>query len=168
MAAEPLKNDVPRTDEGEHVIKTENNRSASIGMRHLFAATALTIAGTGGFLVIFIVSILALQGIHQWYPQFVAQQWFIYDQLFTTFSFLGLLFGSLAMILMLSRRNPTIGLIAALLSTVSGASVFVTSLIAPLEVLWRSVLYYFLPLFVAPLMGTLVFYHVKLNYVNHG
>jgi hypothetical protein len=167
MALGPTKHDVPRADERNYDIKTENDQSAPIGMRYLFAATTLMITGTAGFLVIFIVSVLALQGIYQWYPQFVAQQWFIYDQLFTTFTFLGLLFGSLATTLMLSRRNPTIALITALLSTVSGASVSVTSLIAPLAVLWRSVLYYFLPLFIAPLIGALIFYHVKLNYINH-
>jgi hypothetical protein len=167
MALGSNKHDAPRADEGKHGIKTENNRSASIGMRYLFAATTLIIVGAAGFLVIFIVSVLALQGIYHWYPQFVAQQWFVYDQLFTTFSFLGLLSGLLATALILSKRNPTIALFTALLSTVSGASVCVTSLIAPLAVLWRSVLYYFLPLFIAPLIGTLIFYHVKLNYINH-
>jgi len=126
----------------------------------LLAAVVLIIVGTAGFLVVFAESVLALQGVYQWYPQFVAQQWFIYDELFTIFTFSGLFFGSLTASLILSSTNRT--LITGLLCTISGASVSVTSLIAPLAVLWKSVLYYFLPLFLAPLVGTLLFYHAKL------
>ena len=136
------------------------NNQPSMRLDFLLAAVVLIIVGTAGFLVVFAESVLALQGVYQWYPQFVAQQWFIYDELFTIFTFSGLFFGSLTASLILSSTNRT--LITGLLCTISGASVSVTSLIAPLAVLWKSVLYYFLPLFLAPLVGTLLFYHAKL------
>jgi hypothetical protein len=104
-----------------------------------------------------------VQGVYQWYPQFVAQQWFIFDELFTIFTFSGMLFGSIATSLVLSKKNSTGTLITGLLCTISGASAFVTSLIAPQASLWKSILNYFLPLFLAPLVGTLVFYYAKLH-----
>jgi hypothetical protein len=141
----------------------DNNQVSESSVTHLFVAEVLMIVGTAGFLAVFLESVLALQGIHEWYPQFVVQEWFIYDELFTVFSFLGLLFGSVATALMVSKKNSTQTLVTGLLSTVSGAGVAVTSLIAPLAVLWKSALYYLLPLFLAPLIGTLLFYHTKLR-----
>jgi hypothetical protein len=143
-------------------FETDDQNKSSIYINYVYAAAVMMIAGTIGFLVVFVESVLALQGVYQWYPQFVAQQWFIYDELFTVFTFLGLFFGTLATLLMLSKRKENGTLITGLLCTVSGASVSATSLIAPLAVLWRSVLYYFMPLFLAPLVGTLLFYHAKL------
>jgi len=129
----------------------------------LFTAAALMIVGTAEFLYVFVESLLALQGVYQWYPQFVAQQWFIYDELFTIFTFCGALFGSLAVTLALSGRNLTGTIIAGLLCAISGACVFIISLVAPLGLLWRSILYFFLPLFLLPLVGTLLLYYVKLH-----
>jgi hypothetical protein len=129
----------------------------------LFTAAVLMIISTAEFLYLFVESVLAVQGIYDWYPQFVAQQWFIYDELFTIFTFSGMLLATLATSLMLSKKNSTITLITGLLCTISGASAFVTSLIAPYASLWKSILYYFLPLFMAPLVGTLVFYYAKLH-----
>jgi hypothetical protein len=148
---------------GDRTCDTKNqNHRSSISINYLFTAAALMIVGTTGFLVVFVESVLALQGVYEWYPQFVAQQWFIYDELFTIFTFLGLLFGSLTASFILSKRNLTGTLITGLLCTISGASVFVTSLIAPLAVLWRSLLYYCLPVFLAPLVGTMLFYYARL------
>jgi hypothetical protein len=147
--------------DGTRITSNENNQS-TISTNYLFTAAVLMIVGTAGFLIVLVESVLALQGVYQWYPQFVAQQWFIYDELFTIFTFFGVLFGLLAASLMLSKRSSTGTLITGLLCTISGASVFVTCLIAPLAVLWKSILYYFLPLFLAPLVGTLLFYYVKL------
>jgi hypothetical protein len=147
---------------GRSGSRTNCENESSIGINYFFAATTAMIVGTVGFLVIFVESVLALQGVYQWYPQFVAQEWFIYDELFAIFTFLGLMFGSLTTSLLLFKRNSNGTLTVGLLCTVSGASVFVTSLIAPLAVLWKSVLYYSLPLFFAPLAGTLLFYYTKL------
>jgi len=134
-----------------------------ISVYYLFPAAVMMTIGTAGFLVVLVQSVLALQGVYQWYPQFVAQQWFIYDELFTILTFLGLLSGSLTTSLMVSNRNSNGTLITGLLCTISGAGVFVTSLIAPLAVLWESIVYYSMPLFLAPLVGTLLFYYAKLT-----
>jgi len=116
----------------------------------------MMIVATTGSMIIFILSAAALQGIYGWYPQFVAQQWFIYDQLFTTFSFLGLASGTLATTLILSKRSHRAAAASATACTLSGTSLLIISLIQPLAVLWQSILYYFLPLFIAPLTGTLL------------
>ena len=148
---------------GHNGGKTSGENEPSIVTNYLFAAAIMMIAGTVGFLVIFVDSVLAIRDVYYWYPQFVAQSWFIYDELFAIFTFLGLLFGSLSTSLMILRRNSNATMLLGLLCTVSGASVFVTSLIAPLAVLWKSILYYSLPLLLAPLVGMLLFYYTKLT-----
>lgn len=125
---------------------------------HTYFAGAMMIVATAGSTILFILSAAALQGIYGWYPQFVAQQWFMYDQLLTAFSFLGLAFGGLATALILSGRSHRGAVTSATACTLSGASTLVVSLIQPLAVWWQSLLYYFLPLFIAPLTGTLLTY----------
>ena len=125
---------------------------------YTYAAGTMMIVATTGSMIIFILSLAALQGIYGWYPQFVAQQWFIYDQPFTTFSFLGLALGALATTLVLSKRSHRAAAASATACTLFGTSIFIISLIQPLAVLWQSILYYFLPLFIAPLTGTLLTY----------
>jgi hypothetical protein len=121
-------------------------------------AGTLMIVATVGSMIIFILSVVALQGIYGWYPQLVAQQWFIYDQLLTAFSFLGLVFGALATALILSNRNHRGAVASAMACTLSGASTFVVTLIQPLAILWQSLLYFLLPLFIPSLTGTLLTY----------
>ncbi len=129
---------------------------------YLFIAKTAMIAGTLGSFILLVISVVALQRIYQYYPQLVAQQWFIFDEAFAILTFLGVLFGLLSS-LASSRTNLTVALITGVLSTASGAGVFVTSLVAPLAVLWRSMIFYFMPLFMAPLAGTLLAYYVKLK-----
>lgn len=128
--------------------------SATTVYTHL--AVAFMIVATVGSMVIFILSALALQGVYSWYPQFVAQQWFVYDQLLTVFSFSGFVFGTAATVFILSRKSADVAIASAGLCTLSGAGVFTVSLIQPLPVLWQSILYYFLPLFIVPLTGNLL------------
>jgi hypothetical protein len=125
----------------------------------LFLSAVLMIVSSVWFLIIFVKSVQALQGIYSWYPQFVAQSWFIYDELFAVFTFLGLLFGFLSASSMLSNRNPTAALIMGILCVISGASLSILSLIAPLASLENSILYYVLPSFLVPLAGTLLFFY---------
>jgi hypothetical protein len=132
---------------------------------YTFIACTMMIVATIGSMAILILSSTALQGIYGWYPRFVAQQWFIYDQLLTAFSFLELMFGALATALIFSRKSSLGAVASATACTLSGASAFVVSLIQPLALLWQSLLYYFLPLFVALLTGTLLTY---LQRQNHG
>jgi hypothetical protein len=121
-------------------------------------AVALMIVATVGSLVIFILSVFALEGVYSWYPQFVAQQWFVYDQLLTLLTFSGLIFGATSTTFILSKKSPKGALASATFSTLSGAGVFIVSLIQPLPVIWQSILFYFVPLFTAPLTGNLLIY----------
>ena len=123
----------------------------------LFLSAVLMIISSVWCLIMFVVSVQALQGIYSWYPQFVAQSWFIYDELFAVFTLLGLLFGFLSAGSMLSNRNSTATLTIGILCVISGAGLSITSLIAPLALLSKSILYYFLPSFLVPLTGTLLF-----------
>lgn len=123
----------------------------------LFLSAVLMIISSVWSLIMFVVSVQALQGIYSWYPQFVAQSWFIYDELFAVFTLLGLLFGFLSAGSMLSNRNSTATLIIGILCVISGADLSITSLIAPLALLSKSILYYFLPSFLVPLTGMLLF-----------
>jgi hypothetical protein len=121
-------------------------------------AGTLMIMATTASMVIFILSAYALQDIYRWYPRLVAQRWFIYDQLLTVFSLLELIFGALATSLILSKRSFRIAVTLATICTLSGASAFVVTLIQPLAILWVSLVFYFLPLFVTPLTGTVLTY----------
>ena len=125
----------------------------------LFLSAVLIIVSSVWFLIMFVKSVQALQGVYSWYPQFVAQSWFIYDELFAVFTFLGLLFGVLSAGSMLSERNPTAALIMGIICVISGAGLSITSLIAPLASLENSILYYILPSFLVPLAGTLLFFY---------
>jgi hypothetical protein len=109
-------------------------------------------------MIVFTLSVVALNGVYSWYPQFVAQQWFIYDELFTVFSLLGLMFGAVATALILSKKSFKGAVAPALVCTLSSASVFVVSLVQPLAVLWQSLLYFFLPIFATSLGGAVLTY----------
>jgi uncharacterized BrkB/YihY/UPF0761 family membrane protein len=119
-------------------------------------AVGLMIVATVASLAIFILSVYALQDIYRWYPPLVAQQWFIYDQLLTAFSLLELIFGALATTLIISKKSFRVSVALATICTLSGASSFIVTLIQPLAVLWMALIFYFLPLFITPLAGTIL------------
>ncbi len=135
-----------------------NTSDAAAKISETNTAGTLMIIATMASLVIFILSAYALQDIYRWYPPLVAQRWFIYDQLLTVFSLLGLIFGGLAASFILSRRSFRMAVTFATICTLSGASAFVITLIQPLAVLWVSLVFYFLPLFVIPFTGTVLTY----------
>jgi len=153
----PASTNTTRTT-GQNIPMTTGLEGNSFSRTNfLFLSAVLMIIGSVWFLIMFVVSVQALQGIYSWYPQFVAQSWFIYDELFAVFTLLGLLFGFLSAGSMLSNRNSTATLIIGILCVISGASLSITSLIAPLALLSKSTLYYFLPSFLVPLTGMLLF-----------
>jgi len=122
----------------------------------------LMIVATTASTVIFILSVYALNDIYNWYPPIVAQQWFIYDQLLTAFSLLELIFGALATTVILSKKSFRAAVAFATICTLFGASSFIVTLIQPLALLWQSLIFYFLPLFITPLIGTiLIIYEEK-------
>lgn len=144
-------------DDGFHGDRSDSER------RIVYATVAETMmmVATLGSLIVFILSVVALQDIYGWYPSFVSQQWFIYDQFFAVFSFLGMVFGAFATSFLLFKKSCWVVLASGTACTVSGAGVFVVSLIQPLALLWQAMTYYFLPLFIAPLIGTLIIYVKK-------
>ncbi len=115
---------------------------------------ALFMLATICSLIISVLSIDALQNIYRWYPQHVVQIWYFYDQLFTVFAIIQLFSGALATALTLGRRRYALAMIAAGICTFSGAGIFITSIITPLAEPLNSFLLYFLPVFLAPLVGT--------------
>ena len=153
----PATTNTTRTTDHNTAMTTALDGNSFPRTNFLFLSAVLMIIGSVWFLIMFVASVQALQGIYGWYPQFVAQSWFIYDELFAVFSLLGLLFGFLSGGFMLSNRNPTAALIIGILCVISGAGLSITSLIAPLAVLSKSILYYLLPSFLMPLAGTLLF-----------
>lgn len=131
--------------------------SLAPSIAQVYISGTMTIVATVASLILMIEATAALLGIYGWYPQFAAQQWFLYDELLTSSSALQLASGAVATALMLSRRSYLVAMASAILCTLSGASSFVISLIQPMAVLWESLLYYLLPLFIAPLAGTLTY-----------
>jgi hypothetical protein len=152
----PASTNTTRTTDQNPIAPGLDNNSFS-RTNFLFLSAVLIIISSVWFLIMFVASVQALQGIYSWYPQFVAQSWFIYDEIFAVFTLLGLLFGFLSAGSMVSNRNSTATLIIGVLCVISGAALSITSLIAPLALLSKSVLYYFLPSFLVPLAGMLLF-----------
>jgi len=130
----------------------------SARIAYVYVASLMMIVATADSLIVFVLSVAALNGIYGWYPQLVAQQWFIYDQLFTVFSFIGMVSGGFATALVLSERSYMRAFSSAFVCTVSGASVLVLSLIQPLALWWETVLYYLLPFFAPSLTGAFLIY----------
>lgn len=123
----------------------------------------LIVAGTAS-LILFIISTRAILLIYTWYPQLVAQSWFIYDQLLVVFTFLGMVFGFPSALLTYYRKSHKWTLLLAVLCTVSGMGTVSASVIAPNPVLLYTIIYYFLPLFFPSLIATLVIYPRKAEF----
>ena len=158
MNLQHTKRDKPVTVETNSCTHREHGPNLAASIAQVYVAGTMMLVATMASLIIVIQSVVALLGVYGWYPQFVAQQWFVYDEMLTASSVLGLAFGALAIALILSGANHRTAVASAMICTMSGASSFVISLIQPLAVLWQSILYYLLPLFIAPLTGTLLTY----------
>ena len=122
------------------------------------AAGVLMLIAGSAFFVIFVVSVSALLQIYSWYPPLIAQKWFLYDAVFMGFCLCGFASAMLSSALIFTRRfyRPTMTL--AVVSTLLGACVFVTSVIIPEFNLMYSFLYYFLPMLLSPLIGGLLIF----------
>ncbi len=126
-------------------------------------ATLLIVAAVTS-LIFFIQSIRALAQIYSWYPQSVAEAWIVYDQMLTIFSLAGLLSGFSAGLLSLSRKSYRWAMLSAVLCTLSGAGAWILSMIIPYSYPWYSFLFYFLPVFLTALIGTMVIYPRKAEF----
>lgn len=127
------------------------------------AGTLFLVAGIAS-LIFFILSFRALLQIYSWYPASVAEDWIIYDQMITAFSFIGLLFGFSTGLLSLSRKSYRWTMISAILCTFSGAGAWILSVIIPYASILYSFLYYFLPVLLTALIGTLLIYPRKAEF----
>lgn len=128
------------------------------------AAGTLLIVASVASLIFFIQSVRALMQIYAWYPQSVAEDWIMYDQMLTVFSLTGFLFGFSSGLLSLSRRNYMWTMTGALLCTVSGVGAWLLSVIIPYSYAWYSFLFYFLPVFLTALISTLLIYPRKAEF----
>ena len=117
--------------------------------------TLIVVTAVASF-IHFMLSLQALANIYRWYPPLVAQNWIIYDQMLTIFSFTGLLFGFSAGTLSLTRRKYKWTIVCAILSTISGGSAWITSIIIPFSNWGYSTYYFFLPLLIPALIGALL------------
>jgi len=115
-------------------------------------------------LIIFLLSLDALLEIYSWYPQLIAQKWILYDQLFTGFSLLTFIFGLIAGVLSLSRKNYPWFMVAGVLCAIVGGGVWVMSMLIPNYKLSSSFLYYFLPIFLPSLLGTLLVFPRRIEF----
>jgi hypothetical protein len=102
--------------------------------------------------------------IYSWYPLSVAEDWIIYDQMLAIFSLTGFTFGFSSALLSLSRRNYRWTMISALACTLSGLGAWFLSLVIPYSYAWYSFLFYFLPVFLTALIGTLLVYPRKAEF----
>jgi len=125
------------------------------------AAGVLMLVATVGFFVVFVISLDALLQISWWYPPLVVQKWFLYDEILTGFCLFGFLFGGASAALIFVRKSHRSAVILALLCTLSGAGIWIMSIVIPEYKPLYSLLYYFLPDFLAPLIGTLLIFSRK-------
>lgn len=119
--------------------------------------TLLIIAAVASF-IFFALSVKALATIYNWYPPETAQAWTPYNQLIAVFTFAGLVFGFLAGLLSLARKDYGRTVLLSVLCTVSGLGTFVASIITPSSNVVFSFFYFFLPLFLPAAVGTVLIY----------
>jgi len=128
------------------------------------AAGALLIVASVASLIFLIQSLRALAQIYSWYPRSVAEDWILYDQMLAVFSLTGFTFGFSSALLSLYRKNYKWTMTSALLCTLSGLGAWLLSLIIPYSYAWYSFLFYFLPVFLTALIGTLLIYPRKAEF----
>ena len=138
-------------------------KPSALTMNVSVAGFLMLIAAIASF-IIFLLSLDALLEIYSWYPRLIAQKWILYDQLFTGFSLLTFIFGFIAGVLSLSRKNYPWFMVAGVLCTIVSGGVWVMSMLIPNYKLSSSFLYYFLPIFLPSLLGTLMVFPRRIEF----
>jgi RNA polymerase subunit RPABC4/transcription elongation factor Spt4 len=136
-----------------------SSRSAQV-----WTGGTLIVVAAVASLILFVLSFYALLNIYSWYPPLVAQSWFVYDQLLTVFSFTGCLFGLSAATLSFTRKSYKWTMASSVLCTLSGGGAWIISMIIPHSNPLQSLLYYFLPLFITSLTGTVLIFFRKAEF----
>jgi len=122
------------------------------------AGGVLMIAAGVAALTLSLLCVRALVEIGNWYPQLVVLSWFSYVQLLTVFSLFELVSSLSVAVLSLTRKTYVWTMILAVLATFSGTGAWLISMIVPNSRLLDSILYYFLPMLLAPLAATVLIY----------
>ena len=125
---------------------------------------SLIIVATAASLILFILSIKALMQIYIWYPPVVTQNWIFYDQMFVFFTLVSFFLGLSTSTLLLLRRNFRWSITLASLLTVSCVAAWTISIVEPFSNLGSSFFYFFLPLVLPALIGTLLVYPRKAEF----
>jgi hypothetical protein len=107
-------------------------------------------------LTLLVFSVYALVEIYNWVPRLLTQGWFIYGESLTVWSAVGLIAASAAAALSLKRKSYGWTVVSGFVCTFSGLAAFAVSVIIPNFNLENSFFYYFLPLLLTPLIGTLL------------
>ena len=127
-------------------------------------AAGLIIVATATSLILFALSIKALMQIYVWYPPVVTQNWILYDQMFAFFTLSSFLLGLCSSTLLLLRRKFMWSLVLASFLTVSCIASWTISIVEPFTNLGSSFFYFFLPLVLPSLIGTLLVYPRKAEF----
>jgi hypothetical protein len=125
---------------------------------------SLIIVATAASLILFILAIRSLMQIYVWYPPVVAQNWILYDQMFAFFTLASFLLGLSSSALLLLRRKFMWSIALASLLTVSCIAAWTISIVEPFTNLGSSFFYFFLPLVLPALVGTLLIYPRKAEF----
>jgi hypothetical protein len=127
-------------------------------------AASLIIVATAASLILFALSVKALMQIFVWYPPVVTQHWIIYDQMFAFFTLASFFLGLSVSTLLLLRRYFRWSVALASLLTVTCVAAWVISIFEPFTNLGSSFFYFFLPLVLPALIGTLLVYPRKAEF----
>jgi len=125
--------------------------------RIYFTSLLMVIASVGS-LILLVLSARALLYVETWYPLVAAQSWFVFNWMFLLLSLCEVVSGVVAAFFSYSRRSFRWATTSAVLCTLSGGGIWLVSLLAPSYQVWQSILYYFLPMFLPPLVGTILLF----------
>jgi len=124
----------------------------------------LIMVTTATSLILFAFSIKALAQIYNWYPPVVAQNFIVSIQMLAVFTFAGFVFGLSASILSLIRRNYRWTMASTVLCTLSSTGSCVMSIIVPASNWGTALFYFFLPLLIPALTGTVLIFPRKAEF----
>ena len=125
---------------------------------------SLIIVATAASLILLVLSIKALGQIYVWYPPVVAQNWIVYDQMLSFFTLVSFLLGLSSSTLLLLRRKFMWAIASASLLTLTCIAAWIISILEPFTNLGSSFFYFFLPLVLPALVGTLLVYPRKAEF----
>jgi hypothetical protein len=122
----------------------------------VYAASLLLLAACTSSGIFIILSTRALLYISTWYPQLVAQTFYVHSQMLLILSLGALVSGSVSVFISYRRLNYRWAIASATACTLCAGAIWVATLLVPWYPLWSSIVYYFLPQFLPPLVGTLL------------